>query len=755
MRFVFAAALLLLLASPALAQEGSSPPDSVVTSGEGAGSDSTAVRIDTESAPADATVDRTLISTDGAVSVYEEREPGEGIEGFWWEYDGPSDLARLLDKDERATPLEPLRDPFGFELVIPDTIRALRDSVTVVADSILASRIELETSFDPKLKSEYKERKDQFELVNEVLSPIPISGKATLSTKVTDRSSFNESTRKVIDSQDVNATLTFKASELITSTLGVTRNSSEQRRDRTLENDSGVTTFNGRAQAVLEAGTLGTVQLNAGGAYSQRNYETPATDGERTSLTPSWGISVNRPLPAGNVSLDYSGSLGRGSTAETRPEVITLPDSSTVVDTVRTSSDDADRSDQISFASSYDLRENWTLRANADLGQDQTQYLSQVDSLVGQQETRSGGNNSGRLRLEAEPWEALSLRGGVNVSSRETRYDLERNRNNRTGTQAADAEVKYDPWTGGDVTVKLDRQHEDRDFESDRAGTVDKQSASFDYKQKILTIDFNAGYFISLDSYAFDVENSGERDLFQQRATFTVRHTPVTNLNASVKFETREQRSININRINSAQNKTDYTYLITPKYTYKVGSASFQGEFSADARYSVFDFDEEKNFLTRTFGTRQRWQHAFSERFSTDVLATYDLSDEGSFSRSLVDGVRRYVRSREVRRYRLESSLLYTPRPGVRARFSYRRDGDDQYGIRTGEKRLLSESRTQELTAGLGIKRKVMRTIDLDLDVSHTQKNGDRVTELDKNYFVIRAALEYRPFKKPDKDKKK
>jgi hypothetical protein len=108
-----------------------------------------------------------------------------------------------------------------------------------------------------------------------------------------------------------------------------------------------------------------------------------------------------------------------------------------------------------------------------------------------------------------------------------------------------------------------------------------------------------------------------------------------------------------------------------------------------------------------------------------------------------------------VRRYRLESSLLYTPRPGVRARFSYRRDGDDQYGIRTGEKRLLSESRTQELTAGLGIKRKVMRTIDLDLDVSHTQKNGDRVTELDKNYFVIRAALEYRPFKKPDKDKKK
>ena len=692
-----------------------------------------------------------MISTDGAVSVFEEARPGEGIEGFWWEYNADADLVRLLDKDLRAEPLEPLRDPFGFELVIPDTIRALRDSVTAVADSILASRIDLETSFDPKMKSIYVERKDQFELTNEFQSPIPISGKATLNTQLKDKSTFNESTRKVIDTQDLSTNLTYRVRDGLTSTFGLKRSASEQRRDSTLENDSGTTTVNGRVQWDHPTGLLGNVQVRAGGSFTRRDYVTPATEGKRTSLAPQWGIKFDRPIPVGNVSLDYQGSLGRGSTDETRPTVVIQEDSTVVQDTLRTGSEDSDRNDRLNFASTTRLRENWTLKTTADLSREQTQYLSQVDSLVGQQETRQGDNASARVRLESKPWDTLELRGGVNTSQRETTYDLESIKNNRTTTKSADAEVRYDPWAEGRFTVKLDRQNEDRDFETDRAGQVDKQSASVDYKQKILSIDFNAGYFISLDSYTFDVENPGERDLFQQRATFTVRHTPVEDLDASVKFETREQRSININRVNSGQNKTDYTYLITPRFNYTLGPASFQGEFSADARYSVFDFDEDENFLTRTFGTRQRWQHAFTERLSTDVLFTYDLSDEGSYSRER-DGVRRFVRNRELRRFRVETKLLYQPVQGIRGRFLYRRDGDDQYSVSGDEKSLTSDSRTQEISGGIAIKRRLMKSIELDLDFSHTQKTGDRVTEVDRKYFVIRATLEYRPFK-PKKNK--
>ncbi|HMB70215.1 MAG TPA: hypothetical protein VKU85_12920, partial [bacterium] len=160
---------------------------------------------DSTAAPAD-TTGRDELSTDGAVTVYEEAVPGEGIDGFWWEYDAEADLLRLLDKDRRDAPLDPITDAYGFDLSIPDSIRALRDSVGAVADSIRSSRIEFETTFDPRMKSRYTERKDDFELFNELVSPIPLSRRTALSTRVADTRQFNESTEKIREDRTLSST---------------------------------------------------------------------------------------------------------------------------------------------------------------------------------------------------------------------------------------------------------------------------------------------------------------------------------------------------------------------------------------------------------------------------------------------------------------------------------------------------------------------------------------------------------------------
>ncbi|HMB69453.1 MAG TPA: hypothetical protein VKU85_09075, partial [bacterium] len=212
-----------------------------------------------------------------------------------------------------------------------------------------------------------------------------------------------------------------------------------------------------------------------------------------------------------------------------------------------------------------------------------------------------------------------------------------------------------------------------------------------------------------------------------------------------------ESQSVNIHPLKSGDNKTDFTYLVTPSYTYRIGAGTVSGEFTADARYSVFDFDEERNSLSRRFNTRQRWQHAFTERLSTELLASFDFTDDGSYRRS-EDGIRRYSRSREIHRFRVETQIQYSPRPGLRSRFVFRRDGDNNYRVEeTGETTLSNKSRTDEFTAGITVKRRILRSIQLDLDLSRTEKAGDRVSDVDRSFFVIRASIEYQPFKAEEK----
>ncbi|GJM44239.1 MAG: hypothetical protein DHS20C21_10810 [Gemmatimonadota bacterium] len=738
-------ALLVILA---LAGSGTRATGQTDSSG-GSAADSTAGG---NGAPADSAVVRALLSTDGAVTVFEEATPGEGIEGFWWEYDPTSDLTRLLDKDLRDDPLEPLTDAYGFDLVMPDSIRALRDSVTAVADSIRSATIELETSFDPKMKSRYTERKDDYELFNEFVSPIPLTRRTTLSTRVTDTQRYNQSTDKIREDRNLSSTFTFRYSEGVSTTLTANHSQSQQSRGTVLENDTGDTTVNGRAQARYQNGVLGNLDFSAGMALSTRDYKTPRTTGSSGSFRPDWGLKISRPLPRGNASLDYSGSISRGTREETRQEN-QLVDSVLVEVDVETNTNDSDRDDKLSLIGTYEVAEGWQLRSTSSAGRQRRQFIAQSDSIAGRQETRDATDGSTQLNLDAKPNSRLNIRASAGITGRKTEYDLETAKFAKTIRKDADTDIQYDAWTGAAFTIKLQRSAEDRNFLTAQSGNVDKQSASLDYKQKITqNVDLHGGYFLSLDSFAFDdvVQNTGDRDLLTERGTFTVRYNPYSILSTSIKMDVRETQSINIHPQKSGDNKTDFTYLITPSYTVRLGDGNINGEFTADSRYSVFDFDEERNSLSRRFGTRQRWQHAVSSRLSTELLGTFDFTDEGSFTRSEVDNIRRYSKSREIHRFRVEAVVQYSPTPWLRSRFVYRRDGDDNYSVSVDDgKSLTTSSRTDELTGGFTLKRRVLKTIQLDLDLSRTEKAGDRVTDVDRSFFVIKAVLEYQPFKAP------
>jgi hypothetical protein len=392
-------------------------------------------------------------------------------------------------------------------------------------------------------------------------------------------------------------------------------------------------------------------------------------------------------------------------------------------------------------------------RLNGTHSRDRFQYLSQEDSLRGRQETRTIVSSSVDGSFNGKYRERIQLRVNGGAGRNQTEYDLENQRFARTSTWRGDSELNYDAWKDGRFTFKMERTYEDRDYLNTQAGQVTGRRGSIDYRQRLTpNVDMDASYFVRLDQYFYDDfdANKGDRDLKSERASVTVRYNPRANLNTAVRMESRQTASVNIHPERSADNKTDETFLIEPSYTLRAGKANITGDFTADATYSVYDFQETRNFLVRRFATRQKWQHSITSRVSTEFLFTYDLSDEGRYVRN-EEGVREFTRSRETRRHRESLELRYNPRSWLRANLLYRQDSDEQFAVNRSLKTLTSERDVYELTGGVTIQRKITQHVMLDLTYLQTQKRGDRISEIERKFYNVRASLEYQPFKKADK----
>lgn len=725
--------------------------------------DSVAAGTGSVTAPVDSTglPLRKLLSTDGGgIRVYEERRPGEGIDGFWWEYDPAVDLERLLDEDRRTRALDKLTDAFGFEIFAPESIVALRDSVTSVADSVLGTRINLASTFDPKITSRYSENRDTFEFNNELYSPIPVARRATLQTTLSESDSFNESTRKLRDARSLATSLNYVLRPGITSSVALNRSDDEQRRDEAVESRTTGTTMSGRLQAMQRIERIGEVTAEVGMSGSSNEYRTETTDGSSDLVSPTWSVKVTRPAAGANLSMDYSGATDRGTRRETQTVPILDANGFPVLDpsgqaqTERRTSETKDQNARNKLDVGLDgkLSAVSNYRVNTSLSQDRTQFIAQSDSVAGLQETRTNTVRSVGAHVDSKPWQGVEIRLDGDAGRNEFDYDLEAIKFQDTRTWGGKSEVVWDSWEGSRLTMRLGRDREDRNFLTSQAGVVDRESAGLNWKQTITPkVEFTANYDVSLDSYLFDdkEENTGDRDLRNQRGIFTVRYNVTNAFTSSVRMDIRKNETINIQAEKSRDNKTDYAYVVTPGYTLRLGAASITGEFNADARYAVYEADDELNSLTRRFSTRQRWQQAVSERVSTEALGTYEIVDDGGYKRSTPEGPRLYGKARETRRFRLESTILYNPTGWLRTKVTYRQDGDDTYSFAATRRNKTGVFRTEEFTFGITVKRKFLRGIDLDFDFNHSQKDGDRVSDVDRRFYTIRAALEYRPFARP------
>jgi hypothetical protein len=702
--------------------------------------------------PADTTASRALISTDGSVSVYEEATPGEGIEGLWWEFDATAELARLLDKDQRDDRLDPIVDRFGFELAIPDSIRSLRDSVRVVADSILAVTIQASTPFDPQIGSSYTETKDVYAWTNDLETSIPMTQTGSIVVKGTLRSDFNESTKVYKNNRDLATTFNYHFDEGVATTFGVTRTGNLQERDDVRETEGTNTAVSGSVRALRESASWGKVESGLGASVNRQNYTTATTDGNSENLTPNWNVKYSHPWETGEVTVDYRGDRGRARRTETTRTLTgqTGEDGLPIVTITTTDVDERNLSNDASLAANWDVDDHSQVRVTGSFSRDSFQYLSQADSLLGRQETRRQLAQAARLAYDTKPSERVDFKSSFEIRQNETDYDLETARFTRATVKVGDVSLIYEPWLPGKFTVKLFSQQEDREYVSDQSGLVFAHKASVDYEHMITAnVTASAGYFVTLDAFHFDdpESNQGDRDLKREKGLFTVSYVPpVAGMTTKLIVDVRKDQTINIHATKAGTNRDDYTYVITPEYTWNVGKASITGDFNADVRYKLFAFRGEDDELTRRFSMGQRWQHQFTSKTSSDLLWNYEFTDQGGYPLG-EDGHRRYARSGELRRLKLELRLLYSPRKNLKTNVKYRRDTDDVYSIRDDERVLTSEPTTTEFSFGVDYRKRITPHVSLDLVFEQSHKDGALATAIESRFYNIRATLKYRPFK--------
>lgn len=709
---------------------------------------------DSTGAPADTT--RPLISTDGSVYVYEELRPGEGLEGFWWEFDPDAELARLLDQERRGERLDPVVDSFGFELALPESIVTLRDSVAAVADSILAETLETATIFDPKLNSTYTEAKDVYTWTNELDTSVPVTRNGSIFVKATVKNDFNESTKVYKDNRDLTTTFNYNFDRGIVTSFGVTRTGNLQERGDLRESEGTHTVLSGNVRAIHQLPSVGQVEAGVGASVSRRDYTNPSTNGDSENVTPNWNLKYTLPWETGNVSLAYRGDRGRARREE---ETRILTDDvdengDPIFDITRTISNENNLKNGASLAARWEVNEYSEMRLNGNFSRDSFQYLSQADSLRGLQETRRQAAQSLRLNYDTQPTARLDIKSTFEIRQSESNYDLETERFTRVAGRSGDATIVYDPWTGGKLTFKLFSQVEDKDYVSNQSGLVYAHKGSVDWEQTITeNVTASAGYFVTLDAFHFDdpVSNEGDRDLKKEKGLFVVNYVPpVKNLTTALNVDIRRDQTINLHPGRSGNNREDHTFIITPTYTWKTGQASISGNFNADVRYKLYPFRPDDDELTRRFSLGQRWQHSFTEKTSTDVLWNYEFTDQGLYPRG-ADGKRRFARTGELRRLKFQMKLLYSPHQSLKTDVMYRRDTDDVYSIISGERQLTSEPTTTEFSFGIDLRHRFTRHVVLDLVFRQSHKEGALATAIDRRYYNIRASLKYRPFR-PEKD---
>lgn len=357
-----------------------------------------------------------------------------------------------------------------------------------------------------------------------------------------------------------------------------------------------------------------------------------------------------------------------------------------------------------------------------------------------QQKERHGQDNgSTSITGTFKPLPDMDLSLGYDYSRSRSTYAIDPSKDSDVVGRSVSASLNYtiaETSLSGQLTSDVTRNEY---FNSQTGSSYGKSlvtSASRSFGDRV-SAKFSGR--MTLYSHHFDdtEANDQDRDLFDRDGTLTLDYKPGGTISTTLTLRAREDQLIYVRRSRTGDNKTTQTFSVLPVITKKLPHGlSLTQRYELSADYTIYTFDEDRNFLVRNLGvtTELRWMGLTS--LDITLSHRYVGQDEGSYAEG-ADGVSRYGKNSERDDHTMKISLKYKLFDVVSIEASQDFTVQQKWNLLEGVRTLAYERHDTSITGKASAEYELAGGTTLAFSVARTDRDATTISERQRHIWNI------------------
>jgi len=645
-------------------------------------------------------------------------------------------------------------------------IAASRDSAAAVETARESVEAKPGAGFHPTYEVKYSIEKDVRAVSNAVRANYDIGEHLKVSNATSVRSKDEQTLKRKATTQTSATNLEYSLSD--GTSMGVSYHATrsfDTNRSQALETETRTTASSvgvfSKLNRQLTDSLRFTADASAGTNHS--DFRDVTESGTRGDL--SMGLDY---APARSVKTAFTWAGTRETNDAEHAEKDTVggrPIDILVTDTNR------DISQAITGRASYTPKAN--LRLNLDLGANNGRF-QYPEGTTKRQETRAEDRWSAALQTAYDRTERLAFQFNLSRDQASKDYSIDidttnifaledsarakllkkayeetRRRPSDILRSEAKATLNYKGWRGGAAKLALARdQSEETYSDTPQSKRLNHGGILLGLDQKLsgrLSTSLSAR--IDLTAFEYDLEESREndRDVVSRSAEFNTSYAFAKNVSSSFNLGVREDRTVNIASKRVRENNSKQSWWVRPSFTFSPSEqVKINQAYEVRNDFTIFDLNESRNFLTRKTQVDTGFSYRVTKKVSFDASHQYQLRGEGSYDRR--NDI--LFRTSQASRQSLDLSTGYSPRTGFRVAFGERIEANRNYefldGRRVKKPGASGESVRRQFFGEMNLTHEVSKKLSVKLNGRQTQTLGTNVSELEKRFYVVDTAVEYK-----------
>jgi hypothetical protein len=393
--------------------------------------------------------------------------------------------------------------------------------------------------------------------------------------------------------------------------------------------------------------------------------------------------------------------------------------------------------------------DNWQVSTGRHLNQLQYPFLvneSVGDTIltVARQETNLNLTRDISLNVSASPLRRMTISGTADYRNNDINREIDTERSQQSIDHGAGARIGYDFSDSTHTDLRGDWHVARSLYDAESRVTLNGDAVNRSLGASIRRplgprAGFDVGGNYALQQFLFDdtTANTDDRDIVRGDATARIDYRPAPKVNTYIRTNFQVNQTIFLDASKSGSNQTQQVYAVYPALEYQVTKlVMFREEGSIVANATVFDFDENRNRLSRTTELRTSIDSQILPRVGLGLRYTLRFLQDGSYARD-EDGIRRFGKSNENTSRDVGFRVDYTPIAGGNAYFrtTLRNNDSKAFQLRGGHVvEIASENEFNEIELGARLNRTLSFGLSVGVDVRRFQSWTDRGNH--ENYWL-------------------